>query len=152
MNIFQLFFSSGGPHSDRGGASFRTRGDSDLQLSSGAPTSTFSNYPNARIPVQFDSGNEFPETILPKESFKFVVSYIETANDFFIQSVSKGDELSSLNETLQVEYRKSPEMGLSSYKKDQACLAKSITYGCWYRGKIKSHVFPWILMSFSFVV
>jgi len=138
-NLFQLYFSFlGGSRSFRGGfnSNFRDRDTSDIELTSNASAGpAFSNWPNARPSAQFEPGEAFRESTSPKDSFKFVVSYIETANDFFIQLLSKGDELSSLNETLQTEYKKSPETNLSSFKQGQACLAKSSTYGCWYRGK-----------------
>jgi hypothetical protein len=71
---------------------------------------------------------------MPKEAFKFVISHVETTNDFYIQLLSKGDELSQLSDILQIEYKQSPETNVSSCKINQACLAKSSDQ-CWYRGK-----------------
>ncbi|CAF5131696.1 unnamed protein product, partial [Rotaria magnacalcarata] len=80
----------------------------------------------------FEAGDKFIEHDMPKDVFTFVISHIETANDFFIQLLSKGDEILKLSETLQNEYGLAPETTLSSFKIGQACLAKS-TDGCWYR-------------------
>ena len=102
---------------------------------------------NPTTSANFVAGDRFPETEIPKETVKFVVSHVETANDFFIQLLSKADELSTLSETLQNEYKQSPEGNLISFKKDQVCLAKS-SDDCWYRGKeLKSS----IKISFLFV-
>jgi len=99
----------------------------------------FSGYPNTRsTTTNFEAGDRFIENEIPKETFKFVVSHVETANDFFIQLLSKGDELSSLSDTLQNEYKQSPEINLNSFKINQACLAKS-SDGCWYRGNKKKN-------------
>jgi len=108
-----------------------------LKLSSDNNNSskTFSSWPNKQsTPANFEAGDRFIESQIPAEEFKFVVSQVETANDFFIQLVSKGDELSSLSDTLQIEYKQSPQINLSSLKINQPCLAKSPD-DCWYRGK-----------------
>ncbi|CAM4898777.1 unnamed protein product [Rotaria socialis] len=83
----------------------------------------------------FEAGDKFIEHDMPKEVFTFVISHIETANDFFIQLLNKGDEILKLSETLQNEYGAAPEATLSSFKIGQACLAKS-TDGCWYRATV----------------
>ncbi len=108
-----------------------------MQLSSDNTGSTkaFSGWPATRsISANFEAADRFIESEIPKETFKFVVSHVETANDFFIQLLSKGDELSTLSETLQNEYTQSPEINLSLLKINQPCLAKSSDL-CWYRGK-----------------
>jgi hypothetical protein len=107
-----------------------------LRLSSdNNPSKTLSGWPNTRsTPVNFEAGDRFIENEIPKETFKFVVSQIETANQFYIQLLSKGDELTALSEVLQNEFKQSPEGNLNSFKVNQPCLAKS-SDNCWYRGK-----------------
>jgi len=101
------------------------------------PSRSFSGWPNTRsTSTNFEAGDRFIESEIPKENLKFVISHIETSNDFFIQLLSKGDELSSLSDTLQNEYKQSPEINLNSFKINQPCLAKSYDR-CWYRGNKK---------------
>ena len=87
--------------------------------------------------VNFESGDHFIENEIPKAPFQFVISQIETANDFFIQLLSKRDDLSRLSDTLQTEFKQSPQTSLSSFKINQPCLAKS-TDQCWYRAIVLS--------------
>ena len=84
--------------------------------------------------VNFVAGDRFIENEIPKTAFEFVVSHIETANDFFIQLLSQGDELTKSSEILQTEYKQSPETNINAFKINQPCLAKN-SDGCWYRGK-----------------
>ncbi len=115
-----------------------------MQLSSdnNPSTSTGNSWSSIRTPaVNFEAGDRFIENEMPKEAFKFVISHIETANDFFIQLLSKGDELSKLSEILQTEYKQSPETSVNSCKLNQPCLAKSSDQ-CWYRGKENPDEFP----------
>ena len=86
------------------------------------------------IQIDFESGDHFIENEVPKDTFKFVISHIETATDVFIQLLSKGDKLCALTDILQDEYKQSPEKDLSSTKINQPCLVKS-SDGFWYRGK-----------------
>ena len=84
--------------------------------------------------MNFEAGDRVGEHDIPKGTFKFVVSYIETANDFFIQMKSKEKELVKLTEVLQIEYNLSSGIDANSLKVNQPCLAKSED-NCWYRGK-----------------
>ncbi len=121
---------SGGFPSTRGGAR------DSVQLSSDThSTPTLSGWSNKQsTTANFEAGDRFIENTIPKEAFKFVVSHVETANQFYIQLLSKGAELTALSEVLQNEYKQSPEENLTSFKVNQPCLAKS-NDGCWYRGK-----------------
>jgi hypothetical protein len=85
----------------------------------------------------FEAGDNIIENIIPKETFEFVISHIETPNDFFIQLISKGDELTELSETLQKEYKDAPESNINPIKINQVCLAKS-SDDCWYRAIVLS--------------
>ncbi|CAF1033127.1 unnamed protein product [Rotaria sordida] len=126
--------------SNRGGRSnFRDRDNIGLQLSSDYNNSlkTFNNSSNIRqTNINFEAGDHFIENDIPKDNiFKFVISHIETANDFFIQLLSKGNELTKLSEILQNEYQQAPEANISSLKINQPCLAKS-SDDCWYRATV----------------
>lgn len=100
------------------------------------PIKTFSGWPNAKPVIKsFESGDHFVENVIPKEEFRFVLSHIETPNDFFIQIYSKADELTALSDKLQNEYVNAPELNSSEINK--ACLAKSSDQ-CWYRAIILS--------------
>jgi hypothetical protein len=139
MNIcifHSIVLNSGGFASRGGQTGYGDRGGIGLQLSSeNNSLNSTTSWSNTRPPtVNFESGDRFVENEIPKETFKFVVSHIESANDYFIQILSKGDELGKLSETLQTEYTQSPKGNLNSFKKSQPCLAKS-TDDCWYRGK-----------------
>lgn len=127
---------SGGRFNNNRGSS-RDPGDVPLHLTTDKDNSSqgFGNWSAVRsASSNFEAGDRFGESVIPKETFKFVVSHIETANDFFIQLLFKGDELTKLSETLQDEFKQSPEISLSLLKENQICLAKS-SDGCWYRGK-----------------
>lgn len=87
--------------------------------------------------VNFEYGDHFNENEMPKETFKFAVSHIAAVNDFFIQLVSKGDEVSKLTDILQNDYRQAPEVNLNSFKINQSCLAKN-SDDCWYRGNYQT--------------
>ncbi|CAF4858871.1 unnamed protein product [Rotaria sp. Silwood1] len=131
----------GGFTNNRGGSdrnNFRDRDNTGLQLSlnNNNTTKTFNNFSTIRTTnINFEAGDHFIENEIPKDIFKYVISHIETVNDFFIQILSKGDELSILSETLQNEYSQAPEVNLSSLKIGQACLAKSVD-NCWYRAVV----------------
>jgi hypothetical protein len=121
-----------GGFGDRNDNGFRSNADNNEQ------TKPFSGWPNSKSTTKpFESGDVFIENEIPKESFQFVISHIETPNDFFIQSYSKADELSALTETLQIEYKDAPELNFNSIKPNQACLAKS-SDDCWYRARVLS--------------
>ena len=112
-------------------------GINKLELSSGfnKPIRSSNNLLNAQSKTaHFEAGDHFIETEVPKDAFKFVISHIETANDFFIQLLSKGDKLCALTDILQDEYKQSPQKDLNSTQINQPCLAKSPD-GFWYRGK-----------------
>jgi hypothetical protein len=124
--------NSGRFNSSSGGG-FGNRDNTESRFNS--DTKTFSAWSNTQsTPANFEAGDRFIESEIPKEAFQFVVSYVEAANNFFIQLFSKADEITALSETLQTEYKQSPGSNLNSFQKDQACLAKS-SDGCWYRGK-----------------
>ncbi|CAF4415082.1 unnamed protein product, partial [Rotaria sp. Silwood2] len=126
---------SGFSNSRGGRNSFRDDETIGLQLSSDYNNSikTSNSLSNTRTTnVNFEAGDHFIENEIPKEIFKYVISHIETANDFFIQILSKGDELSKLSEILQNQYEQAPATNLSTLKIGQACLAKS-SDDCWYR-------------------
>ena len=94
---------------------------------------------NASQPVKtavsnVEVGTSFPDNVIPKDSFDYVVSHIEKADDFYIQLVASGNELTSLSETLQREYKECPALDLTALTMNQVCLALS-TDQCWYRGK-----------------
>ena len=90
--------------------------------------------------TSFEPGDRYPEQTIPDGKFRFALSHIETGNDFFIQLISKADELSTLTETLQNQALQSAEINLLTSKVDQACLAKSSDQ-CWYRAEILSIAF-----------
>ena len=132
------FVSNTGGYGNRGG-----RDDySDRYANHGSPSNpngnesrpTFSGFSGARAPVvNFEAGDRFVECDIPKETFKFVISHIQTANDFFIQMKSKEIELTKLTEALQTEYKLSPGIDANSLRFKQPCLAKS-NDNYWYRG------------------
>lgn len=128
--------SRGGFNDNRN--NFRGRNETGIQLTSDFDNSSksFSGFKITReVPDYFQAGDQFIEQKeIPKDTFKFVISHIETANDFYIQLVSKGDELSKLTETLQIEYDQAPQIELNKFKMNEPCLAKS-SDKCWYRGK-----------------
>jgi hypothetical protein len=120
----------GGGYGDRSDNNFRSNSDNNDTIK------TFNGWPNAKPTVnKFEAGDQFIENDIPKDKFQFVVSHIETSNDFFIQLLSKADELSTLSDTLQKVYKEAPELNISSIKIDQACLAKS-SDDCWYRAVV----------------
>ena len=86
-------------------------------------------------PSSFEAGERFADNELPKGPVQFVLSHLETGNDFFIQLLTKATELSSLSETLQKDFKDAPALASHAMKVDQACLAKS-TDDCWYRARI----------------
>lgn len=79
----------------------------------------------------FESAVRFPPENRPKGKFDFVLSHIESINEFYIQPYSMVDELSELTEMIQKNVDRAP-----SLKDDQnVCLAKS-SDGFWYRAEI----------------
>ncbi|CAF4012309.1 unnamed protein product [Rotaria sp. Silwood2] len=137
------FGDRGGRGGGRGGRTggFEDRSDNDFRSNSDNNDSmkTFSGWPNVKTPVKtFEAGDHFIENEIPQETFQFVISHIETSNDFFIQLYSKADELSTLTDTLQNEYTNAPELNLNSIEINQVCLAKSSDQ-CWYRAIILSN-------------
>lgn len=96
---------------------------------------TFSGWSPSQAPaVKFEAGNSFPSIQIPKDIVQFVVSYIETPNDLFVQSISNEAAIVKLSENLQTDFKTAPEIDLKSAKPEQVCLAKS-SDGCWYRGR-----------------
>ena len=119
---------------------YQNRDNDELQLSSDKNTNTLSGWPNAQsstTTTPFEAADRFVDIPLPNQEFTYVVSHIETANEFYIQLLSKGPELTALSERLQTEFKQSPEVNISSFRVDQACLAKFSDL-CWYRGKKNS--------------
>ncbi|CAF3651175.1 unnamed protein product [Adineta steineri] len=126
----------GGERGGRGGfRNDRDRNEFQLNADNNSSSNTWSSMRPA--PVNFEAGDRFIENEIPKEAFKFVISHIETANNVFIQLLSKGDDLTKLTDSLQSEYKQAPEVGLSLFKQNQPCLAKS-SDGCWYRAIVLS--------------
>ena len=93
----------------------------------------------------FEAGDHFNENETPKETFDFVLSHIETSNDFFIQLLSKDGELTNFSNKLQDEYTNAPES--DSININQICLAKNSDQ-CWYRAVILSKNFDKIKVRF----
>ena len=120
-----------GGFGDRSDGGFRSNSDNDTIKSFSGWSKTTS------APSNFEAGDNITENIIPKEAFEFVISHIETPNDFFIQLITKGDELTELSDTLQKEYKDAPELNINSIKMDQVCLAKS-SDDCWYRAIVMS--------------
>ncbi|CAF1170367.1 unnamed protein product [Rotaria sordida] len=136
------FGDRGGRGGGRGGRTggFEDRSDNDFQSNTdnNEPIKTFSGWPNVKSPIKsFEVGDHFVENEIPQDTFQFVISHIETSNDFFIQLYSKGNELSTLSDKLQEEYKNAPELNFNSIEINQACLAKS-SDECWYRAIILS--------------
>ena len=130
------FGSGRGSRGAGGRGGYRERDNSALQLNSENRSSSSTNHSWSTMrsaSPNFEAGDCFTDGEVPQGTFKFVISHIESPNDFFIQLMSKADELSRLTETLQTEFKQSPETSLSSFKVGQACLACS-TDECWYRG------------------
>ncbi|CAF3570765.1 unnamed protein product [Rotaria sp. Silwood1] len=136
------FGERGGRGGGRGGRTgdFEDRNDNEYRSNSdnNDTMKTFSGWPNVKSTVKsFEAGDHFLDNEIPQETFQFVISHIETSNDFFIQLYSKADELSTLSDTLQNEYKNAPEVTFNSLEINQACLAKSSDQ-CWYRAIILS--------------
>ncbi|CAF1434332.1 unnamed protein product [Adineta ricciae] len=134
------FGSGPGSRGAGGRGGYRERDNSDLQLNSENRSLSSTNHSWSTMrsaSANFEAGDCFTDAEVPQGTFKFVISHIESPNDFFIQLMSKADELSRLTGTLQTEFKQSPEASLSSFKVGQACLARS-TDECWYRAIVLS--------------
>ncbi|UJR08582.1 hypothetical protein I4U23_012841 [Adineta vaga] len=131
-----------GNRSGRGARSggFNDQNDDDFRpnTENNEPVKAFSGWSSLRSALKsFEAGDHFTEKEVPKDTFQFVLSHIETLTDFFIQLFSKCEELSQLTEQLQAEYKDAPELTFSSIKTNQVCLAKSSDL-CWYRASVLS--------------
>lgn len=87
----------------------------------------------------FDSALNLLEETFPQGQFEFVISHFEESNDFFIQNPSDTNDLTSLSDELQKEFRETFDLLEKMFREDLPCLAKS-SDGCWYRGQILSVV------------
>ena len=85
-----------------------------------------------------NTGDHVKENEIPNGIFEFVISHIETIDEFYIQLYSKNEEISNLNDQLQNEYENAPELTTYSIDNHQICLAQS-SHKRWYRAIILSN-------------
>ncbi|CAF1120767.1 unnamed protein product [Adineta ricciae] len=129
----------------RGGGNRFTNGfsdnnDNDFRANNenSEPIKSFSGWSSMRSALKaFEAGNHFTEKEIPRDIFQFVLSDITTPSDFFIQLLSKTEDVSQLTNQLQAESNDAPLLPLSSIKPNQVCLAKS-SDSCWYRATVLS--------------
>ncbi|CAF0731065.1 unnamed protein product, partial [Didymodactylos carnosus] len=85
--------------------------------------------------IRFEAGHCYDDFVLPTTEIKFVLSHVNTPTQFFIQLLTKADEISQLSDTLQREFKAAPVVNASSLKFGQVCLSKH-TDECWYRASV----------------